>query len=146
MRFSISNSQKSHENRSVDSQAALRFAKTSVSETSMRRARSPPQNRYMSPQGVAYCLRRFFGLISLTIMSNVPAYPKNPLLHHGVSQSGGDTLREGDRSDPIYSPLIDDIARPTLALRLKNFFDSEPISAVLIVAGLGYIAGMMSRR
>ena len=81
-------------------------------------------------------------------MSNVPAYPKNPLLHAdeaspvSVEDFKPADLADTERSAPVELRDID-LSRP--ALHLKNMVRLQPIRAVLIAAGLGYLAGRLVR-
>ena len=81
-------------------------------------------------------------------MSNVPAYPKNPLLVHEVSQhETGAVSRSEEKSATEKNPLkLEEIAGPFRLQTFTTLVEREPIRAVLVAAGIGLVAGAMVRR
>ncbi|MEK7953284.1 hypothetical protein [Luteolibacter soli] len=81
-------------------------------------------------------------------MSNVPAYPKNPLLH--AEEASPVIAEDFEAANPTYAegsaPVESrDIALYSPASLLNNTVRIQPVRALLIAAGIGYLAGRFVR-
>ncbi|RYD68704.1 MAG: hypothetical protein EOP83_00185 [Verrucomicrobiaceae bacterium] len=81
-------------------------------------------------------------------MSNVPAYPKNPMLHpetvsdDGVVDAG---VKRKTQSEEARS-VIEDSPPSLPPLSLKNLVNPAPVRAILVAAGVGLVLGRLARR
>jgi hypothetical protein len=93
-------------------------------------------------------------------MSNVPSYPKNPLLLHPdgggtesvVPQSPPASSKRAEPSSsytPAESTAKTEVATresATPSSRLRFIVEEKPVAAVLLAAGVGLLAGVFARR
>ncbi|WP_264489942.1 hypothetical protein [Luteolibacter arcticus] len=80
-------------------------------------------------------------------MSNVPAYPKNPALHHETAthpevDPEGSGQATANETKPVEIKDLD-LSPPGSSFR--NLVELGPVRVVLIAAGVGFIAGRFAR-
>lgn len=86
--------------------------------------------------------------IGLTIMSNVPAYPKNPALYHDAPPQGfvGDSDEPLGESTKQTGPFVvedHDLSPPPLTI--QSIVGLAPIPVILLATGIGFVAGRLGR-